>query len=76
MTLNAHGKLSRGTSNILHGIEIAIFAITDHKGILAIVDAVCWGIEDLTRGTSQALHVRWTITFGTSCMTSLAIHGN
>lgn len=65
MTLDAHSKLGSGSSYTLHRIEVAIFTITDNEGILAIVYAVSWRIENLARGTSQALHVRWSIAFGT-----------
>ncbi len=74
MTLDAHCKLGSGTSNTLHRIEVAIFTITDNEGILAIVYAVSWWIENLARGTSQALHVRWSIAFGTPWVTRFAIH--
>ncbi len=74
VTLDAYSHLGCGTSYTLHRIEVAIFTITDNEGILAIVYAVSWWIENLARGTSQALHLSWSIAFGTPWVTRFAFH--
>ncbi len=74
MTLNTHRELISGSTNSLHGIEVSVLAVSDDQRVLAIVNAVSWGIENLPCRTCQTLGVQRAKAFSASGVTSLAFY--